>query len=232
MRLHQPQNPDSGLAATAQPCLILLHGLSRSYHAMAKMADHFEALGYRVRNIDYPSTSYPIETLLERVAPLIQEFNSNQLSSLNFVGHSLGSILIHFYIKKYRPRNLGRVVALGPPYHGSEIIDHLGKYRWYQKLHGPAALELSTFPSGIFPRLGEVDYELGVIAGNRYIFFDWFFAKFWLKHPSDGKVTVASTEIPGYQDRIILPVNHVFFPSYPEVIQQSAFFLVHGVFKK
>ncbi len=160
------------------------------------------------------------------------EFNTSHISTLHFVGHSLGAILSHFFIKKYRPHNLGRVVALGPPYHGSEIIDHLGKYRWYQKLHGPAALELSTLPTGIFPRLGEVNYELGVIAGDQHVFLDWFFAKFWLRQMSDGKVTVASTQIQGCKDHIVLPVNHVFLPTYPEVIQQTSYFLTHGDFKK
>lgn len=186
--------------------------------------------GYCVHNFDYPSTRYPIEELVEQLAPKIALIRTDLSRPLHFVGLSMGSLITHLYIKKYRPPNLGRVVALGPPYHGSAIIDHLGKYRWYQRMHGPAALELTTEPQGICHRLGFVDYNLGVIAGNRPLFIDWFFARYWLEQPNDGKVAVASTQISGHRDHIVLPVNHVFFASYPSVIQQTIYFLNHGHF--
>ncbi len=210
--------------------VILLHGLGRTPQIMAKMADYLQSLGYRVHNIDYPSTRYSIEELTDQIASQViqKEIAANQ--PLHFVGHSMGALIIHHYIKQYRPENLGRVVALGPPFHGSPIVDYLGKYLWYQKLHGPAALELGTGLQGICHRLGSATYELGVIAGDKWFFLDWFFAKFWLAQPNDGKVTVASTHIEGCRDHIVLPVNHVFMPEYPSVIHQSACFLKHGQF--
>ncbi len=212
--------------------IVLIHGLARDSSAMAKMAEYWKSQNWRVLNLDYPSTRYSIADLVDQIAAQIQTFRIDLSRSLYFVGHSLGSIITHFYIKKYRPENLGRVVALGPPYHGSAIIDHLGRYAWYRKLHGPAALELSTqAPQGIFRHLGSVDYELGVIAGDRCFIFDWFFGKFWLQQPNDGKVEIASTRIEGCRDHIILPVNHPFMPNYPIVIQQSANFISHGRFE-
>lgn len=210
--------------------VVLLHGLGRTKQAMAKMARYLELSGYQVHNIDYPSTEYPIETLVDQVAQQIALLRKDSSRPLHFVVLSLGSIIAHLYIKKYRPENLGRIVALGPPYHGSVIIDHLARYQWYQKLHGPAALQLTTQPQGICHQLGAADYELGVIAGNRYFFADWFFAHCWLKPPNDGKVEVASTYITGCRERIILPVNHVLFASYPIVIQQACHFLNYGNF--
>ena len=209
--------------------VILIHGLGRTSQIMAKMADYLQSQGYRVHNIDYPSTRYTIEELTDQLA---QQIAQRQVVAqpLHFVANSMGALILHCYIKQYRPENLGRVVALGPPYHGSVIIDHLGKYRWYQKLHGPAALQLTTGPQGICHRLGPATYELGVIAGDRYFILDWFFAKFWLAQPNDGKVAVASTYIEGYRDHIVLPVNHVFMPEFPSVIHQSACFLRDGHF--
>ena len=113
--------------------VILLHGLSRTPQIMAKMADYLQSQGYRVHNIDYPSTRYSIEELTDQIASQIAQRRIVASQPLHFVAHSMGALIIHWYIKQYRPENLGRVVALGPPYHGTPIIDHLGKYRWYQK---------------------------------------------------------------------------------------------------
>lgn len=196
---------------------------------MVKMAKQLAAEQFQVYNLDYPSTSFPIAKLVDIVADLFPK-NLHQQRTLYIVGLSLGAIITHLYLKKYQPNNLGRVVALGPPFHGSPIIDHLGRYQWYRQLHGPAALELTTLSSSICHQLGPADYPLGVIAGNRYHWVDTFFANCWLKKPNDGKVEVNSTRIEGCQDHIILPVNHIHLPQYPEVIKQTIFFLKNGIF--
>ena len=54
------------LAAPAQAdCVILLHGLARSAGSMEPLAESLREDGYRVANIDYPSTQHPIEELAE-----------------------------------------------------------------------------------------------------------------------------------------------------------------------
>ncbi len=198
---------------------------------MAKMAKHLQSQGYHVANLDYPSRYFSIEVLTEQIAERIAQFRQHLERPLHIIGFSLGSIIAHFYIKKYAPVNLGRVVALGPPYHGSAIVDHLAKYSWFEKFYGPAALELSASPSGIFSRVGVVSYELGVIAGNKWIFFDYYFAKYILETPNDGKVSVASTRIEGCQHYIEMPVNHEFMPEFNTVIEQTSYFLSQGHFQ-
>ncbi|MBS0351406.1 MAG: alpha/beta hydrolase [Proteobacteria bacterium] len=207
--------------------IVLIHGLGRSSLLMSEMAIYWKWHGWRILNIDYPSTRYSIDQLVERISDKISVFRENSANPFFAVGHSLGSIILHFYIKKYIPAHLSRIVALGPPYHGSAIVDHLKRYPWFKKLYGPAAAELN---SHLFARLGEVDYQLGVIAGNRCVASDWFFANFWLKKPNDGKVEVASTRIPNMKDHIILPVKHPLMPTYPSVIHHTAHFIHHGCF--
>jgi triacylglycerol lipase len=208
--------------------IVLLHGLGRNAQFMGNMAKQLTLSGYQVHNIDYPSTGYAIEELADR---LNLQFPVASARPLHIVALSLGALLAHCYIKKYRPANLHRVVALGPPYHGSPIIDRLGKYRWFQRLYGPAALQLNTKQGGFAKRFGPADYELGVIAGDRSLWIDKYFANYWLKKPNDGKVEVASTRILGCRDHIVLHVNHVSFPNFPEVIEQTIYFLQHGYFK-
>jgi triacylglycerol lipase len=211
--------------------VVLLHGLGRTAQIMTAMDGRLVHEGYRTYNLDYPSTRYPIEALADQIAGQLQALRPDPHRVLHWVVHSMGALVAHFCIQKHRPLHLGRVVALGPPYHGSAIIDHLAKYRWYEALHGPAALQLTTQPQGICHRLGSIDYELGVIAGDRYFFTDWFFSHYWLQRPNDGKVEVASTRVAGYRDHLVLPVNHIFLPQYPIVTQQAAYFLAHGHFQ-
>lgn len=211
--------------------VVLLHGLSHNPKIMANLASTLIGCGFETKNLQYPSNQHPIEVLVDIVAAKIAAACSNQQKPLHIVAHSMGAIVTHCLIKKYRPPNLGRVVALGPPYHGTAIIDHLAKYSLYKVYNGPAALQLGTNSHGICHRLGTVDYELGVMAGDRYFFADWFFANYWLEKPNDGKVTVASTHIAGCCDHITLPVNHVHFPQFPSVIDQAAYFLENGRFQ-
>jgi triacylglycerol lipase len=210
-----------------------LHGLSRTRAIMMRMAEKLTDAGYQVINLSYPSTSYPVESLVDIVAKEICALCPYDPDrKLHFVVHSMGAIVAHELIKKHRPQNLGRVVALGPPYRGTPIIDRLRNFWLYLKYNGPAALQLGTDGFGIYHHLGNVDYELGIIAGDKWIWFDWFFAKCWLPSPNDGKVPVSSTYINGYKDHIILPAGHVTLPKDPAVIAQTIHFLEQGVFQR
>lgn len=200
---------------------------------MLRMAEGLTDAGYQVINLSYPSTTYPIEILVDIVAKEIFKLCPYDPSrKLHVVAHSMGAIVIHELIKKYRPQNLGRVVALGPPYRGTPIIDKVRNFWLYLKYNGPAALQLATDGLGISHQLGKVNYELGIIAGDRYKFFDWFFVQFWLPSPNDGKVPVSSTYIEGFKDHITLPVDHAFMPKNPKVIQQTVHFLEQGAFQR
>jgi triacylglycerol esterase/lipase EstA (alpha/beta hydrolase family) len=47
-------------------------------------------------------------------------------SLVHFVAHSMGGILVRSYFKRHDHGKLGRVVMLGPPNQGSEVVDKLG----------------------------------------------------------------------------------------------------------
>jgi triacylglycerol lipase len=87
---------------------------------------------------------------------------------------------------------LGRVLMLGPPNKGSEVVDALKGLPGYSWLNGPAGYQLGTDDNSVPLRLPAVDFSLGIIAGNRSI--DPI-SSFFLPNPDDGKVSVASTRV-------------------------------------
>ncbi len=53
--------------------VVLLHGIKRTSASMRKFEKHLQTQGYMTRNVDYPSTRYPIERLAEIVAAEVED---------------------------------------------------------------------------------------------------------------------------------------------------------------
>lgn len=214
--------------ATDGETVVLLHGLARTRYCMRHLGQALEQQGYRVINLGYPSTRYPVERLATKViGGVIPDIA--QAGKVHFVTHSMGGILLRCYLAQHSLPNLGRVVMLGPPNQGSELVDRLKGWRLFRWLNGPAGSQLGTDSQSIPVQLGEVDFPLGVIAGNKS--YDFILSPL-LPCPNDGKVSVASTQVNGMIDHLVLPVTHTFMMNSPGVIEQVIHFLRFGMFHR
>lgn len=211
----------------AADCVVLLHGLGRSPLSMVVPQLYLEHHGYLVVNHGYPSTSAPIQDLAPEVGKAIAECPEDQ--TVHIVTHSMGGILARKWLGDHRPANLGRVVMLAPPHHGSELVDILRQVPGYIHFNGPAGQELGTTADAVPGSLGPVDFPLGVIAGTGTA--NWL-ASALIPGPDDGKVAVEATKVQGMADHITLPLTHTFMMNNPETLAQILAFLQNGKFDR
>jgi len=195
-------------------CVVLLHGLGRSYLAMTALQLALGNAGYLVWNGGYPSRSATVEQLAPVVGEAIVDCRARGAQRIHFVTHSMGGILVRAWFKDHPAADGGRVVMLAPPNRGSAIVDANRDSWWFRFATGPAGQQLGTAADSLPNTLPPLPLEVGVIAG-RY----------------DGKVSVDSTRLPGMKAHLIVESAHTFLMNSPTVIRQVKAFLKAGTFE-
>jgi pimeloyl-ACP methyl ester carboxylesterase len=207
--------------------VVLVHGLGRTTRAMQPLAERLGEAGYTSHNLAYPSRTARPEALLAELTPKIESCCAGA-KRLHFVGHSLGGILIRAYLANGRPSNLGRVVMLSPPNHGSVIVDKLGATWLFEAVMGPTAETLGTGPDSFPNSLPQPDYEVGIIAATDSInpFGSWL-----IPGDDDGMVSVCSMRLEGMADFVTVDHTHAFVMRAEDVARQTIAFLQTGRFQ-
>lgn len=207
--------------------VVLLHGLARSGRSMRKLAAALEEAGYSPCIVDYPSTSHPLQVLaIEHVLPAIQAC-APPGQPVHFVTHSMGGIIVRYLDTAAEQLRIGRVVMLGPPNKGSEVVDRIGDWRLFALINGPAGAQLGTGPDSLPRQLGPARFELGIIAGSRSI--NWINSSM-MDGPDDGKVTISSAKLTDMADCRVMPVTHPMMMRNARVIREVKEFLRNGRF--
>lgn len=217
--------PPAGAAAAE--CVVTLHGLGRTRWSMALLADRLADAGYAVQNLGYASRSAPVEALAAVVDEGLEACRRDGHRPVHFVAHSLGGLLVRQRFSGRVPADVGRLVMLAPPNHGSEVVDRARGTAWFRLFTGHAGQVLGTDPSALPARLPPPAFDVGVIAGDASAIP---FFRDWLPGPDDGIVSVASTRLEGMRDFLVLPHGHTFIMNSRDVARQVLAFLRRGRF--
>lgn len=194
--------------------VILLHGYLRTKRSMKTLEHNLSALGYRVINVQYPSRKKSIQRIAdEHLLPAIQNAITKKNIKIHFVTHSMGGIVVRYFLTKYTLDNLGKVIMLAPPNHGAKLADWFGSIVFLKSFFGPALQQLQTHHKSLPNTLDAPTYEVGIVAGKY-----------------DGKVPLKNTHLPRMADFLIVPRVHTCIMNADEVVLAIKNFLVSGKF--
>lgn len=197
---------------------------------MEKMATRLAAEGFAVTNLGYPSRTRTIEEIADDdLARAVETCRRRGARRIDFVTHSMGGIVVRYYLKHHAFPELGRVVMLAPPNAGSEVVDKLKGWFVFKWWNGPAGQELGTGPESLPLRLGPVAFACGIIAGDRSINP---ILSMLIPGPDDGKVAVRRTRVQGMRDFLVIHAVHPFIMKNKAAIDQTVAYLKTGKFRR
>jgi hypothetical protein len=213
-----------------QEFIILVHGLARSSNSMGKLEECLLENGYGVLNLDYPSRSKSIQEIADKIVPGAIEFcRKKGARKIHFVTHSMGGIVVRYFLKYNKIPDLGRVVMMSPPNGGSTVVDELKDNFIFKWINGPAGRQLGTDHESIPKKLGAVDFELGIITGDRSVNP---LLSIIIPGDDDGKVSVESAKVEGMKDFTVIHATHPFIMRNKQAIEKTLLFLKSGSFDK
>lgn len=208
--------------------VVVVHGMGRTHRSMGRILDALREAGYQPINLRYSSFRDPVETHAERLGAVVRKHCTNESKRVHFVTHSLGGLIVRAYLKENRVVNVGRVVMMAPPNQGSRLADITKKWRFSEFFTKKVGMQLGTGDGDLPKRLGPVEFELGVIAGDRSLnpLYSWL-------EPGrdDGKVAVEKAKVGGMHDFLVVHSTHTFMIQRKYVIDQILHFLKEGRFQ-
>jgi triacylglycerol lipase len=216
------------VAIANSECVVLLHGWAQITNSMGKLEKTLTRAGYYVANTKYSSRRYGINELAnDTIERGFSECRKTGSETIHIVTHSLGGILLRVYLEHEKLGDLGKVVMLGPPNQGSEIIDGLRRIPGFKLITGPTLTMLGTGHDSISSELGAIHFNVGIIAGDTNLNpLNYLFRS----GPSDSVVSVESTRVEGMNAHLVLPVTHQLMMRDNEVIDHAIHYLKTGSF--
>lgn len=214
--------------------VLILHGMIRTRRAMLPLAWHVaDALPTAtVICLSYPSTRASVAEHAARLARVVENLGSG-VSQIDFVGHSLGNIVVrHFLADQIQAqgqvdRRFGRMVMIAPPNRGSRRALAWSSRRLFQIVMGCPGQELSVGWQQLNKRLATPPFPFGIIAGAKGDGRGW---KRYLPGDDDACISVATTRLAGAHDFITVRARHTFIMNHPQVKEYTARFLAAGYF--
>lgn len=199
--------------AGQQELVVLVHGIASSRLVFLLMGARLRAAGYATRMWGYPSVFGSNQRHGRELARFVAaKAATGKYARIHLVVHSMGSIVTRCALLEGLPPQLGRIVMIGPPNHGSHIATRLTAiYGWIS----PTLVEISD-REGSFVRTlppPPQGVEFGVLAAER-----------------DRVVRRASTYLEGMRDHAVVRGHHTSSLWSRETAARVIAFLRHGRF--
>lgn len=202
--------------------VILVHGLWMRGPDMLLLRYRLRRCGFVTYQFSYPTTRCTVDEaaqLLQRYIAKLPE------TTIHWVAHSLGGLVVQRLFVLHPAQRPGRVVTLGTPFQGSAAAHGLARFRTGRFMLG------KSFQHGLAEqsRRWTAIQTLGVIAGDLSIGGGRIFAG--MTSANDGTVGVDEARIPGATEQRVVHVSHMGLLLSPQVARLTCAFLHSGRFE-
>ncbi|HET6881555.1 MAG TPA: hypothetical protein VFI31_15435 [Pirellulales bacterium] len=222
------------LPAMKGRAVVMVHGLAGWRRTMQPLADYLEKNGpFTVFNVAVPSTRGDLAEHARTLGLVMKHLEG--VEEINFVGHSLGNLIIRRWLYDNTDPATGRVsearikrfVMLAPPNHGASAALMLEDHELIAMLLGSSASELGAGWPEVEKTLAVPPCEFGIIAGGRGK--DRGYNPL-MEGDNDGLLQVETTKLVGARDFILVPAMHQFTMFNDDAKRYTLNFLLHGYF--
>ena len=202
--------------------------MGRSSRSMRRLEHYLQDKGYITYNQSYPSTVAEVErSSVHYINSALATIPREDISKIHFVTHSLGGLLVRYYLSNHSINNLGRIVMLAPPNNGSKVAERYRHKFWYKWITGKPGQQLYQKDNPLLQNLKPLEAEVGIIAGTRSS-DPWFNHVFDIEH--DGKVSVEDVKLNEMKDLLKVKYGHTFIMNKTKVKRHIYNFLATGNF--
>ena len=199
--------------------IVLVHGVWAPGLVLMPLGALLAREGFRCHRFNYRGAGRPLAANVEALVRFARSVGTAQ-----FVGHSLGGLVILHALNEHPELAIGNVVLLGTPARGSFSGRRLARNRFGRWMLG----ETHALWHGAEVMRWHRKEALGVIAGTMPMGLGRAFGR--LPGPNDGVVCVDETGIEGMSERITLHVGHSAMLVSARVAAQTSSFLREGRF--
>lgn len=213
------------------PTVIVLHGLGQSRHSMQPLVSHLRTtLDATVLSVGYASPQAGLEAHAETLNNVIAAMPD--ATTLSFVGHSLGNLVVRRWMSTAPAATLNRVqrmVMLGPPNQGSQLARLASRVWFLAMLSDGPTRELGADWDRIASQLAIPTCDFAIVAGGTGTEQGM---SMLLAGDDDAIVTVEETRLEGASDFLLLPVHHADMMRSKAVQRAAVCFLRDGHFPR
>jgi pimeloyl-ACP methyl ester carboxylesterase len=193
--------------------VLLVHGFFRNHKDMEVHKAYLMDLDYAVHVVNLPTTFKDLKTIYTRFKEQLLDIETSNYSSIHLVGHSMGGLIIRYYLSQHKVPKLGRCVFIGTPNKGTRLADIGLKVPLMAQILKPIRA-LHTKALAIELPQNEPIPEIGILAGTNHRLITGCF----LKKPNDGRVEAEATKLEGSLMTDFLALDYVHTKIHKEKI--------------
>jgi len=207
--------------------VILVHGMTGQRSDLRELAVLLkENCQLTTIEFGYASTRASLDDHAAALAKVVERLGPD-VDHIDFVGFSMGNLVIRRYLFDHEDDRVQRFVMIGPPNQGAELANLWADHPLFLPVVGAATYQMGPGWEHTVKKLAVPRCEFGIIAGcgGRP---DGYSAK--LPGDDDLVVSVATTRLAGAHDTVELQSIHHFLPSHHRCREYVLRFLQKGHF--